>query len=84
MALLLANPVSLVPLLDLPSGLAQSRLVSPQPTTPAVFGRHDASLEKLTRGLTEMAGIAQQHLGITQIDDIQHQGPIHGHFPGNT
>jgi hypothetical protein len=53
-------------------------LVSAQATAPAILGRWDAALEVPPRGLTEMARIVQQRLGIAQIDDIQHQGPIYG------
>ena len=41
-----ASQVPLSPLLDFTGSLAESCLVSSQPTAPAVLGRHDASLEK--------------------------------------
>ncbi len=71
-------------LLDLASGLAQSCLISPEPASPAVLGRHDPSLEKLACSLTEVAWVLQQRLGVAQIVDIQHLAFTPITFPSRT
>jgi hypothetical protein len=65
-----ANPASLlrsVPslrLLDLANRLAEGCLIFPEPTAPAVLGRHAPTFENLAHGLAEMAGVTQQRLGV--------------------